>query len=156
MRALFQRRKEMNDQLILKVNRIIDVEIDTLFDIWTQPEHLMKWWGPKNITCINANVNLIEGGEYRFVNELDTGETIEIYGEYLVTEPPTLLRFTWNVENISENEIVTVKFVEMSEKTEVKVMHEGVQNNKVKDSHNLGWSGCFEKLRDYIKKNNSI
>jgi len=119
----------MNNNLILKINKTINIDRDLSFKLWTNPEHLIKWWGPKNVTCTEANVNLTIGGKHKLVNELDTGEIIEIFGEYLKIEPPRLLQFSWNVANISDNEVVTVRFIDKLDKTEIVVVHEGITDD---------------------------
>ena len=141
----------MNKNLILKVSKIIDASRENLFEYWIQPQHLPKWWGPKDVICTEVSIDLKPGGKYKLVNKLETGDIIEIYREYLAIEPPKLLKFTWSVTGISKNEIVTVRFEEKTGKTKVIVLHEGITNNEIKHSHDTGWSGCFDELTIYAK-----
>ena len=55
--------KEKED---LVVTRIIDAPIELVWKAWTDPEHVMKWWGPKYYTCPFCQIDLREGGKYIF------------------------------------------------------------------------------------------
>ena len=62
-------------------------------------EHLLKWWEPEEIQCIDAAVDLRVGGRsYRIGNRLPDGKCRWITGEFeLIKEPHTLI-YTWRVE----------------------------------------------------------
>ncbi len=34
---------------------------------WTTPEHVEKWWGPEGFTISNIEMNIAEGGVWRFI-----------------------------------------------------------------------------------------
>ncbi|MFT4003952.1 MAG: SRPBCC domain-containing protein [Rhizobium sp.] len=36
-----------------------------LFRLWAEPEHLVRWWGPQNMTAPSVSVDLREGGAWR-------------------------------------------------------------------------------------------
>ena len=50
----------------LVITRIIDAPVDVVWKAWTEPEHIMKWWGPKDYTSPSCSVDLKEGGRYIF------------------------------------------------------------------------------------------
>ena len=66
----------------LVVRRIIRASAQYLFDVWTQPEHLKQWWGPANVTCIDASLDLRIGGGYRLGNRLPDGTVVLIAGQF--------------------------------------------------------------------------
>ena len=37
--------------MTLTVRRIIRASPERLFKAWTQPRHLMQWWGPRDVRC---------------------------------------------------------------------------------------------------------
>ncbi len=51
------------------VTRIFDGPARLVFDAWTTPELIMKWWAPKSfgITFISCETDVRAGGTYRFV-----------------------------------------------------------------------------------------
>jgi uncharacterized protein YndB with AHSA1/START domain len=50
----------------LFVKRIIDAPLSLVWKAWTEPEHVMRWWGPKYYTSPSARIDLRVGGKYIF------------------------------------------------------------------------------------------
>ncbi len=46
----------------LKVTRIFDAPIELVWKAWTDPEHVMKWWGSDHFTSPSAKMDFREGG----------------------------------------------------------------------------------------------
>jgi uncharacterized protein YndB with AHSA1/START domain len=133
--------------LALTVRRTIDATPEQLFDAWTDPAQLRQWWGPAEVTCSEAEVDLRVGGQYRLANRFPDGRIVWICGEFVRVERPHLLAYSWRIEPAEEaRERVTVRFIANGDKTDVIVLHEGIGDPIARDHHRLGWIGCFEKL----------
>jgi uncharacterized protein YndB with AHSA1/START domain len=91
-------------------------------------------------------IDLRPGGSYSIENELPDGMTFVIRGEYLVVDPPNLLRFTWAGGDGSEDEIVTVNFDAEGDGTRVRVAHTRVLSEEAVESHATGWRSCLDGL----------
>ena len=50
----------------LVVTRIIDAPIELVWKAWTDPELIMRWWGPKYYTSPSCKIDFREGGKYIF------------------------------------------------------------------------------------------
>ena len=46
----------------LLVTRIFDAPVELVWKAWTDPEHVMKWWGPDYFTSPSAKIDLRVGG----------------------------------------------------------------------------------------------
>lgn len=46
--------------------RVIDAPRDIAFKLWTDPDHLGSWWGPKGFTTTTDAMNAKPGGAWRF------------------------------------------------------------------------------------------
>ena len=140
----------MSSQITLVVRRVIQAEAQRVFDAWTRPELLVKWWGPRPVTCREAEVDLRVGGTYRIANLLPDGSVLFIFGEFEVVEPPRRLVYTWRIDQRSgpeaEESRVTVRFEGQGSATEVIVLHERIDSEKTRSDHELGWSGCLDNL----------
>jgi uncharacterized protein YndB with AHSA1/START domain len=136
-----------NGSLSLVVRRTIRAPIDRVFSAWTEPEQLRAWWGPRPVTCADAEVDLRVGGRYRIVNRLPDGALITIEGEFHVVEPPRRLVYSWAIDDgdaaVSR---VTVRFEARGDATEVVVVHDEIARARVRDSHEKGWEGCLDGL----------
>lgn len=49
------------------MSRLLNAPRELVWKVWTQPEHLAKWWGPVGFTATSKNMNLSIDGEWRFV-----------------------------------------------------------------------------------------
>lgn len=46
----------------LIVTRVFDAPIELVWKAWTDPEHVMRWWGPDHFTSPSAKMDFREGG----------------------------------------------------------------------------------------------
>jgi uncharacterized protein YndB with AHSA1/START domain len=67
---------------------------EEIFRALSDPEEIMKWWGPRG-GLTRAHVNLRPGGEYRFELEGPGEKTGWVKGQYQIVEPPTRIVKTW-------------------------------------------------------------
>ena len=143
---------ELSLPLSLIVRRTIRASADRLFAAWTEPRHLVAWWGPRPVKCASAEVDLRLGGRYTIVNALPDGTTLTIAGEFREIDPPRKLVYTWQMnEDGGESSLVTVHFAARADDTEVIVIHEQIPRPSVRDSHQQGWAGCLDSLVHYIE-----
>ena len=45
---------------------IFNAPLNKVWEAWTKPESMMKWWGPKNFTAPVIKIDLKEGGSYLY------------------------------------------------------------------------------------------
>ena len=143
---------ETQSELVtLVVRRKIRATPERLFEAWTQPAQLKQWWGPGEVTCVAAEVDLRVGGHYRIANQFPDGRVVWIVGEFQVIEPPHSLTYTWQIEQSSgPAECVTVRFEPTENATEVIVTHTRIPDRTTRDRHERGWLGCLNGLVDYL------
>jgi len=96
-----------------------------VFEAWTRPELLRRWWAPKSygISFISCEADVRTGGTYRFVFGHPSSERpMEFFGRYIEVIPPTRLVWT-NDEGGEAGPVTTVTFEERGGETLV-VMHD--------------------------------
>jgi uncharacterized protein YndB with AHSA1/START domain len=137
--------------ITLVVRRTIQATAEQLFAAWTKPEHLKRWWGPRPITCADAEIDLRVGGAYRIANRLPDGTLLWIFGEFEVVDPPFRLVYTWRTNLHSQvSERVSVHFEPRGGATEVIIVHERIPNRETRMQHEQGWAGCLDGLANYL------
>jgi uncharacterized protein YndB with AHSA1/START domain len=148
-------RSDANDAALV-VSRMIHRDATTLFEMWTTPAHLVRWWGPQGVTCIAAEVDLRAGGRYRIGNRLPGGRSVWITGEFEHIDAPRLLVYTWRIEadERTNDERVTVRFDGVDGGTRVRVLHERITDPTARESHARGWDGCLDGLAGYAEASN--
>jgi len=138
------------DATVLVVRRTIRAPATRLFDAWTRPEHLRRWWGPRPVTCASAEVDLRVGGAHRIGNLLPDGKLLWIVGEFERVAPPHELVYTWRLEpGGAAAERVTVRFEPRDGVTDVVVIHERIATAAARDGHRAGWDGCLDGLERF-------
>ena len=98
--------------------RTFDGPARLVFEAWTTPELLMRWWVPKSfgINFLSCEADVRAGGTYRFVFGVPgSDETMAFVGKYLEVTPPTLL--VWTNEESDDGAVTTVTFEERDGKT---------------------------------------
>jgi hypothetical protein len=48
------------------ITRLFDAPRDPVWRVWTKPEFVMQWWGPKNYTSPSCKIDLRVGGSYLY------------------------------------------------------------------------------------------
>ena len=133
----------------LEIKRLIKAPRERVFDAWTTPSDIVKWFGSAECSTLSAHVDLRVGGEYRFRTDNDACGAMEVSGVYREIERPSRLVYTWSLSNpklgVSET-LVTVDFADVDGATEVRLRHERLPSTEQRDSHNQGWIGSFDKL----------
>ena len=99
------------------VTRTFDGPARLVFEAWTTPELIMKWWTPKSfgITFISCEADVRPGGTYKFVmGHPAFDQPMAFFGKYLEVDPPR--RLVWTNEEGDGSE-TTVTFEEKDGKT---------------------------------------
>lgn len=136
--------------LRLVTSRLIPVTPERLFEAWTSPAHLRRWWGPPGGHCTQASVELVVGGSYRLANTLADGSTVIISGQFTQVDAPRKLAYTWQVwPGPVRSELVTVSFAACDGGTVVTVEHVQIHDEHTKAEHAAGWAACLERLAVY-------
>jgi uncharacterized protein YndB with AHSA1/START domain len=136
---------------ILRLERSFDAQVQDVFNAWTDPAVLKRWWsgGPQWSTPV-ADVDAQPGGSYRLMMESESGERHTVVGQYRTVEPPTLLVYTWAWEldagGTGPESTVTVAFEADGDATRVVVEHAGLPDEASRERHGVGWSTCLDQL----------
>jgi uncharacterized protein YndB with AHSA1/START domain len=47
--------------------RLLDAPRELVFEAWTNPEHVVRWWGPNGFTTTIKEMNVKPGGVWRYI-----------------------------------------------------------------------------------------
>ncbi|MEO7100254.1 MAG: SRPBCC domain-containing protein [Luteolibacter sp.] len=98
-------------------SRVIDAPIALVWQAWTDPKHLAKWWGPNGFFSTFSDFELRENGPSRFVMHGPDGTNYDNALVYAEIVPPRKIVLD-HVSNPHFTAIVT--FTEHGSRTEVK------------------------------------
>jgi len=136
----------------LVVTRTFNGPARLVFEAWTTPELLKRWWVPKSCgaTFLSCELDARTGGTYRFeFGHPASDQPMAFFGRYLEVTPPSRLVWT-NEEGGEDGAVTTVTFEERGGQTLV-VMHDLYPSKESLDEaiasgSTSGFTESFEQL----------
>jgi uncharacterized protein YndB with AHSA1/START domain len=107
----------------LTITRVFDAPARTLFLAHSQPEHVLRWFGPVGYPLSLCEMDFRVGGRYRFAMMGPDGKLMTPFGgEYLQIEPEKKIVYSNTMEHAgAETMIVTVTFAEEGPRTTLSI-----------------------------------
>src|SRR5678809_265833 len=146
---------ERKSERELVVTRTVNGPARIVFEAWTQPELLKRWWVPKSfgVSLLSCEADVRVGGRYRFVFGHDASpKPMEFFGRYIEVTPHSRLVWT-NDEGDDGGPVTTVTFEEKGGKT-LLVMHDLYPSKEALDAAGTGaadmMSESFEQLDELL------
>ena len=139
----------------LVATRTVDGPAHLVFEAWTKPELMMRWWAPKSfgITFLSCEIDARTGGSYRLVfGHPASDQPMAFFGRYIEVIPPS--RLVWTNEEEDGGAVTTATFEEKDGRTVV-VVHDLYPSKEALDaaiaSGSTGaWPEQFEALDDLL------
>ena len=107
----------------LVVTRTFNAPARIVFEAWTKPELLKRWWAPKStgVSLLSCEADVRVGGSYRFEFGHEGSKPMAFFGRYVEVTPYS--RLVWTNDESDDGAFTTVTFEEKAGKT-LLVMHE--------------------------------
>jgi uncharacterized protein YndB with AHSA1/START domain len=155
------------------IERAFDAPRDLMWKVWTDPEHMKNWFGPKGTKGIYSKNDFRVGGTYHY--GLQTPDGAEIWGKWTYREITPPERFVF-VQSFSDKDggvtrhpmapewplemLSAIEFKERDARTVVVVHWKPLNASETErnvfkagiPSMNQGWSGTFERLEAHLKE----
>lgn len=142
--------------LSLTLTRLIAAPLARVWHAFTDPAEASKWLGPEGWTGTYKSDNMNVGGAYTIEMRHRDGRASTATGTFREIVPMSRLVYTWawlgDDGKPGHETLVTVTFKAVGAKTELTLHHEGFETVDARDSHNGGWTGCFDKLVKFIER----
>ncbi len=141
---------------VLVITRLLDAPRALVFKMWTEPEHVARWFGCAGSTVVSFTRALRPGGEWRLHMRKPDGGDFRVRGIYREIAPPDRLVFTWAHEDgdgiLGHQTLVTVTFAARGPRTEMTLHHELFETTEARDQHRDGWTASLDRLAEYVTK----
>ena len=152
----------------LVITRVFDAPRRLVFEAWTKPEQLMRWFGPKGFTTPFCEVDFRVGGAFRYCMRSPEGRDywgIGIYREIVNHErivytdaftdadgnPVAPSHYGMSSSHPAET-LVTVMFVEENGRTKLTLRHGIAETVTERDGTRQGWNELFDRLAEELAK----
>ena len=124
---------------------------ERVFQAWTDPRLLRRWWCPPGWVADEIEVDLRVGGEFRFgMRKQPSDLPVSVRGHYIEVDCPQRLVYTWRWQNAFEGmpeTRVTVLFTEApGGATDVVLVHENLPGVPLCLRHWNGWKAAWPRI----------
>jgi uncharacterized protein YndB with AHSA1/START domain len=150
------------------ITRAFDAPRDLVFEAWTEPERLMRCWGPNGFTTPFCKIELRPGGVFHCCMRSPEGRDYWCKGFYREIVEPERIVFTdffsdeagnlvqpahygmsvdWPAETL-----VTVMFAEHEGRTRLTVQQTLLESVAGRSGAQQGWTESFDRLAENLAK----
>ncbi|MEM9545710.1 MAG: SRPBCC domain-containing protein [Bacteroidota bacterium] len=138
----------------VKIERTLNAPIELVWEAWTNPEHIVKWWNPRGSDTTIEKHEFKVGGEWRYSMLMPNGRPFIAEGTYLeiihhqrICSKADFKPMTQGVEIQSifhaagDKTEFTFHVVHPSEEYKIQQERMGIQN---------GWGSVFQRLEEFL------
>lgn len=142
-----------NEKKELVINRTFNASREIIFNLWTDPNHVVKWWGPKHHPATEMTMDVRPGGKWRAcLRSVEDGKELWMNGVFREIQKPERIVFTFKWEEEGERGIetlITIKFTEANGMTEMNFHQVPFQSSGEREGHQEGWMSTFDRLNEF-------
>jgi uncharacterized protein YndB with AHSA1/START domain len=147
----------------LVIERDFDAPRELIFQVFTDPRHLRRWWGPKGYTCPAYTLDLRVGGRYHNCMRSPEGKDYWSAGTFREIVPNERLVYTDSFADADGNIVpgsyygmgddfplemlVTLTFTDLPNgRTRLTLRHSGMPAGRHGQLASQGWNESLDKL----------
>jgi len=140
--------------------REFDAPRDLVFEAFSKPEHIARWWGQKGSTMPVCESDFRPGGAWRFVEHAADGNDYGFHGEYREIVRPERIVWTFEFEglpgHISLDSLVFDE-IDQGQRRRTRITSTTVfdsiedRDGMVQSGMAQGASESYERLAEYLR-----
>jgi len=137
----------------LHIERRLAAPRERVFEAWTEPELLARWFTPFVGSSSDAEIDLRVGGAWRVKMRSPLWPSCWAFGTYLEVDPPARLVYTlaWERAPFGPETLVTVEFRDADGETDVVLVQERLGTRRGRRGHALGWRLSLTRLGEVVE-----
>lgn len=135
--------------------RILNAPRELVFKVWTESEHIIKWWGPNGFTNTNEVMDVRPGGKWKFIMHGPDGVDYPNLITYLEVKRPERLVYLHGEEGQPGFFHVTVTFDDLGNRTKLhmkSLFNTAEERNFVVEKYGAieGLKQNLDRLEEYL------
>ncbi|WP_253735845.1 alpha/beta fold hydrolase [Paenibacillus sp. FJAT-26967] len=147
----------------LTIERNVAIPAQLAWEGWTEPIHVIQWWGPKGWTTTVYEMDVRPGGVWRYSLKADdnTGEEAycravyeEVEAQHKLVYTDTFADSQWNMVKDSEM-YTTVMFEEEIQGTRISIVTRFATSEQLDNAEAMGmiegFADAFDRLEKYLE-----
>jgi uncharacterized protein YndB with AHSA1/START domain len=142
------------------LTREFDAPRDLVFEAFSKPEHMAKWWGQKGSTLPVCEMDFRPGGAWRFVEQTADGNAYGFRGEFRDIVRPERIVWTFEFEGLPGHicvESIVFEDVDQGQRRRTRIVGTTVfdsiedRDGMVQSGMARGASEAYERLSEYLR-----
>ena len=131
----------------LTISRVFDAPRALVFEMWSKPEHLARWWMPKGFTLPVCEMDFRPGGKWHFVFRGPDGQDYTSDSVYREIVVPERIVFTGTLDHVPGDQVrTTLTFTEDGGKTTLTVHQVHSVESPATKGAPIGWTQTLDNL----------
>jgi uncharacterized protein YndB with AHSA1/START domain len=151
------------------VTRVVDAPVAAVWRAWTEPEQVMRWWGPAGFSSPLARMDVREGGTSLVCMRSPAGQDLYNTWTYRTVAPPRRLEF---VHRFADEHGTPLDPAELGlpvdvpaevphrvtfdplgdDRTRLTVTESGYTSARTVEISRAGMEQCLDKLADALRR----
>ena len=139
------------------MERVFDAPRELVWKLWTDPDLIPQWWGPRDHKTLVEKMEVRPGGAWRFIQTDAKGNEFAFSGVFKEIEPPKRIRWTFNFEPIGPGheltEVVTFEEFEGKTKMTTKSLYNTIEDleGMVRSGMEKGANETMERFAELLQ-----
>ncbi len=143
-----------NENTTVTIKKTFNAPIQLVWEAWTQPEHIAKWWSPKGIETKVIEHNFKIGGKWKYIMPMLDGNEFVAEGKYIEIVKFEKIISTADFRPMTEGVEIQALFTENGNKTDFifNIVHptEAYKIQQEKMGILNGWGSVFDRLEKLL------
>lgn len=139
----------------LTIEKTFNAPIELVWQAWTQPEHIAKWWGPQGMEVNIVEHNFSIGGKWKYVMLMPDGNKFVTEGSYSEIIEKEKIVTTADFKPMTEGVELHILLKKDGDKTHFtfNVVHptEEYCRQQEKMGFYNGWGATFDRLQAVLE-----
>jgi uncharacterized protein YndB with AHSA1/START domain len=141
----------------IRITRIYDASVETVWDAWTDPDQVAQWWGPRGFTTTTYSKDVSPGGSWVYNMRGPDGTDYPSRANYLEVEKYTKLVYDHGAsDDLPPLFRVTVLFSDLKGKTKLEMSMTLPTPEAAEETRlfikKVGGYSTWDRLSEYLEK----
>lgn len=150
----------------LVITRVFDAPRELVWKAWSDPDHLMRWWGPRSFSSPTCKMDFRVGGKYLFCMRSPEGQDFWSTGVYQEIVPMERIVYTdsfsdaegnvipaaqYGMTDFPDETMVIITFEDEGGKTKMTLTNTELPAGEMYEMSSAGWNESFDKLAESLR-----
>ncbi|GMN08368.1 SRPBCC family protein [Croceitalea sp. MTPC9] len=138
----------------IELERTINAPLKLVWKVWTNPEHIAKWWSPKGMETQINHYEFSEGNTWKYIMKLPNGQEFIAEGQFKEIEAPIKIVTEAHFRPKTEGVLLETLFENQGLQTKLKfnVVHPTEEYKLAQEQMGVdsGWEAAIDRFAECI------